>query len=285
MAINHRCAKCNRVAFKDTYRNGGTPMCRKCAGVAVAEDKGRPNPKGSRSTVMPAHMLDDYEAALIDNDLVSMREDLATYEARQRQLLKQVKEDPRNSLSWATVLSKVLEAMEKRIQSGSMTYKDAFGHVVEFMETPVKDKLIWNEIHTVTELRRKMAHTEAKRLKDLGWSPDMVLSMFSELAEFLKPLLAELHYKQLLDFIAQSKLFNANQFDVIGHVELTTKRMKDQIVAQDISKRIINTEKKGDTYEAAGDRETLHLPPADAGSAGKARKAKAGSKDPGNIDT
>lgn len=252
-----RCKKCNSVALKTTYEDGGTPLCRRCLG---AEPKKVPD--GTRSSVMPKSLAVAYEKARVDNNLISLREDIATYEARAQQLLAQISIDERNSPNWAQVLTKLIARMEEEINKGSITYRIAFYDIKEFMESAVKENMIWAEVHVVTDLRRKMIAAESKRLKDLGWSPEAVMAGFTEIAEIIKPMLTDDQMKEFLASMARSKLFNGQQFSIIDQIDLTQRTLEEQLFAHEHHK-VITTNLNEGVYEpddSSRNRGDLHVP-------------------------
>lgn len=240
-----KCSRDNNRALKASFVNGGIPLCGDCwkgddRAKAIAERRnlakgGRVG--GTRGVYLPKSIVEMYEAAMVDEELVSVREDIATFEARIRQLTSQIRADPRNSTSWATVFEKNLQQQLAAIKRGSLTYAEAFADILEFMQSPVKEKLVWSEVYEVSEMKRRAVATESKRMNDLGWSPDMVMSMFAEVADILKPLLSELNMRIFMDALASSRLFNNQQFQIIDQVNLSKRTVDEHLLMQEMDKK------------------------------------------------
>lgn len=246
-----RCFNDKSFAVGASYAKGGVPYCSKCwkkelekrRKLETVQTSKRGKIGGQRGVFLPKSIVEMYESAIVDEGLVSVREDIATCEARIRQLTQQIKDDPRNSPNWAVVLDKNLAQMNTAISRGTMTHRQAFESVCEFMKSPIKEKLIWVEVYEVTELKRKSVQTESKRLNDLGWSPDTVMAMIAEVADIIKPLLPELGVRTFMDKLAASRLFNNQQFSLLDQVNLTQKTVEEKLLEQEIHETI--KDKKG----------------------------------------
>lgn len=252
------CTFDRRTALKKSFINGGVPMCPWCYKDAEKEreKKERLNNKkktGTRGVFLPRSIVEHYEEAFVDSELVSVREDIATWEARIKQLTSQIKEDPRNSVNWATVLDRNIAQMTKAIERGSMGYNEAFKAIVEFMKQPVKENLIWAEVYEVAELKRKAVQTEAKRLNDLGWTPEAVMGMMAEICDILKPILPELGMRQFMDAMAGSRIFNNQQFNLIDQVNFTKRTIDEKLLAQEINEKQRVPDEVTDTVEKNGE--------------------------------
>lgn len=247
-----RCTNHKTFAVKLSYQDGGIPLCSKCYKEYLASknpmyyEEQRKRRKGERSAFLPQSIVTMYESALVDDDLISLREDIATYEARIRQLVSQIRDDPRNSNSWATVLDKNLRQMKSAIKSGSMTYAQAFKDISEFMAGAVTERLIWAEIYSVSDLKRKAVATEAKRYNDLGWTPEHVMAMMTEIADVLKTLMTTEAMASFMSHLAKSRLFNGHQFTLLDQANLVTRSIEEQLFAQEV----VETQKKGGKYIA-----------------------------------
>lgn len=237
-----RCVNDKSFAIGASYAKGGVPYCSKCwkkelekrRKLETVQTSKRGKIGGQRGVFLPKSIVEMYESSIVDEGLISVREDIATCEARIRQLTQQIKDDPRNSPNWASVLDKNLAQMKNAVARGTMTHRQAFDAVCSFMESPVKEKLIWAEVYEVTELKRKAVQTESKRLNDLGWSPDTVMAMIAEVADIVKPLLPELSVRIFMDKLAASRLFNNQQFSLLDQVNLSQKTVEEKLLEQEI---------------------------------------------------
>jgi len=236
------CVNDNRKALLLTYKDGGVPRCSQCwkkenarvDRLVEKNNKTKGKIGGTRGVFLPKSVVEMYEESILDAELVSVREDIATFEARIKHLLGQIKEDPRNSVNWATVLDKQLKMHKKAIDRGAQTYKQAFESVLDFMSSPIKEKLVWSEVYAVSELKRRAVATESKRLNDLGWSPEMVMAMFAEVANLVQPLMTEANLRRFMESMATSRLFNNQQFALMDQTNLTARTVDQQLFAQEI---------------------------------------------------
>lgn len=240
LCVNHKL-----LAVKASYAEGGVPRCHICfknESYKAVKKEFKQREKGgkvggARGVHMPESLVKMYEESQLDENLIALREDIATTEARLRQLLRQIKENPKNGLPYWTQISGVIETQKKLIRSKAMTVEQAYLQLAEEIESgPIKENVLWGEFYKATEMKRKLVATESKRLNDLGWSPDVVMGMIAEIADILKPMLTELNMRSFMEALASSPLFNNDQFRVLGQMNLTARTIEEHLMLQEVNK-------------------------------------------------
>lgn len=128
---------------------------------------GHPNFKHGRySRYLPGDLLERYEEARRDPDLLAMKEEIALLDARLGDLLNRVMQGESRRL-WGMVQD-AYEQLKQAIRA-----KDATGMAFELslledvIERGINDYDAWDAISGVIEQRRKIVETERKRLVDM----------------------------------------------------------------------------------------------------------------------
>jgi len=138
------------------WHGGKTPR-----GIALPQTK-----HGRYSKSLPTRMLAVYEAALVDPELLSTRDDMAKLVARLVDLHARVDTGEAGGL-WRGV--RVAWREYKRAQAGGKT--DVMGAAAatldRLIDDGVADYLAWDEILKTAELIRRLRETERKRLEAL----------------------------------------------------------------------------------------------------------------------
>jgi len=247
------CSECGSNALRVSYQHGGIPLCRRHLGddLILKEQRAR-GLAGRRGVFLPKSIVDRYEEAIVDPELVSLREDIATAEARCMQLLEQIRDDPRNSGAYAQLLERNIENQIESVRKGSLTYAQLVQNVLVLLRSPVQEKLSWAEYYQVSDLKRKLVDSEAKRLSTLGWTPDAVMGMIAEIAEILKPLLTDDNMRIFLDAMASSKTFSNQNFQLVPQVNLGHRMLteKPEEIEAELEKMAFEAEEIADNqYE------------------------------------
>lgn len=220
--INHP----GKFAKASSYADGGLPQCGKCLGVPTVKRK---STNGKRGVYMPASLVEMYDEVVLDPHLVALGEDIATMEARARQILQQIRNDPRDTGGFASKLESLIESGIKSVAKGRLTYAELIHSIRLELAGPVNQRSLYSELMQVTEQKRKLVDSESKRLKQLGWSPETVFQMVTAIADMLKPLLTPEKMDVFMSLLADSPLFNNKQFRMLPQVDLRTKTLEEQL--------------------------------------------------------
>ena len=153
-------APCKRPPAK------GRTRCR-LHGGASPRGLASPHTKHGRfSRDLPARMLDMYEAALADEDLIALREDIALVTARELDLLRRV-DSGESGTAWKEA-GAVLRDHGRAVRAGDDAKAEAaLDRLREIIDGGATDAAAWRELLTTIEQRRRLAETERRRLVDL----------------------------------------------------------------------------------------------------------------------
>jgi hypothetical protein len=120
-----------------------------------------PNYKGGRySKYMPARLMDAAQAASLDPELLSLREEIGLVYARLADILERV-DTGESGAMWLNVSRCFDEFMSVRGNAGEFL---ALARLREAVEAGKTDYMAWHEIGNLIEVRRKLVETEHKRL-------------------------------------------------------------------------------------------------------------------------
>jgi|SRR5271157_3131306 len=141
----------------------GKSVCRNHGGRSLAGIASPRFKSGRYSKNLPTRMINDYQDAIGDGELLSIREDLALYDARLIDLFKRVDTGEAGKL-WndtKAAWKRLKEAM--RLKDAAAT-ADAISELDEKIAKGHLDFLAWREIYAVLNDRRRTAESEQKRL-------------------------------------------------------------------------------------------------------------------------
>jgi hypothetical protein len=118
---------------------------------------------GKFSKFLPSRMAADFDAAMGDPELVSLRKEIATVDARIIDLYKRVDKGEAGTIweelheGWAS-----LERAQARAEAGA--YQAAFDHVKRIVAKGYSDTAAWAEVCKQIDLRRKLVDSEQRRM-------------------------------------------------------------------------------------------------------------------------
>ena len=184
---------------------------------------------GKRRINIPESIVDAYEKAILDDNLVELREDIAVTEARIQSILKTIKDNPKDSAGFSNLLRRTLDLNMKAARKGAMSLTEVINNMKILLDGDYNDQQIWQEYYKATDTKRKLVEAESKRLKELGWSPEYVFKVVLELTNIMKVRLNSDDLGAVLQDFADSPIINGSKFHFIPSVDLTTKTMEDKI--------------------------------------------------------
>jgi hypothetical protein len=120
---------------------------------------------GRHSRFLPSRIAADYEAALHDPELVSLRKEIATVDARIIDLLKRV-ETGESGATWraAQAAMNAFDAAKARGQLAEMQLH--LDRLKELLTGGAGDYAAWDKVMALVEQRRRLVDSEARRLRD-----------------------------------------------------------------------------------------------------------------------
>lgn len=118
---------------------------------------------GRYSKYLPQRLVERYETATQDTELLAMKEDIALLDARLSDLLRRV-DTGEAGTAWRearTAYRKVVNAIRAEDGQAIMAGMDELDNV---LGRGASDYAAWNEIQSILEQRRRLVESEQKRL-------------------------------------------------------------------------------------------------------------------------
>jgi hypothetical protein len=118
--------------------------------------------QGSRSKYLPKRLLERFEEAAKDQDLINMTQDLALIEARLADLLGRVDSGEAGQvwLNLRLAWQALRQAQSQEDQAGAA---EALTEIGRMINRGAADALAWREVGDLIERRRRVVETEQKR--------------------------------------------------------------------------------------------------------------------------
>lgn len=129
---------------------------------------------GRYSKHLPTRLMDRYQEARIDADLLALRDDIALLDARLEDVLAKV--DTGEAGETWRALQETVHEFEKAERGANSTTRETkkaeYNHdreeamrtIIVLCQAGMSDYAAWNEVKALLEQRRKHAETEQKRL-------------------------------------------------------------------------------------------------------------------------
>lgn len=213
-----KCAQCQPVQKPKVF--GAAPIG---VGTPVSDSL----PISNRSDVMPTYLRDTYELMLNDPNLIALKDDIATAEARIRYLLQQIQESPDESLAMVRALSNIMDRGEAQIRQGKSTYAQLVLEMRNTISEGVRVADLWAEHAKATEQKRKLVESENKRYIQVGWTPEHVTKLITEMCFILQGM--GIRQQVFMERLAQSKLFQNRMTRLVPAAEVAELGPEDQL--------------------------------------------------------
>jgi hypothetical protein len=142
----------------------GRTRCRMHGGKSLVGSACPHYRTGRYSAYVPERLRERYQQAETDQELLSLRGEVALVDARLADLLSRVDTGESGAL-WAE-LRRAYRAFTKARQAGD-DQTTALARVEHLIERAGQDHQAWAEIGTLIEQRRKLAESESKRMATL----------------------------------------------------------------------------------------------------------------------
>lgn len=137
----------------------GRTRCRMHGGSTPRGPASATYKDGKHSNVLPARMREDYERAISDEDLVSLRNEIAIVDARIIDLLKRV-DSGESGKRW-----KEIQAQMKLVNSCQPEERmNELDTLNKLIRAGAADAYVWDEIQGFLLTREKLVRSERKRL-------------------------------------------------------------------------------------------------------------------------
>ncbi len=143
---------------------------------------------GRHSKYMPSALAERYATAARDPDLTSMRDEIALSDVRIGQLLEALGETGNTRLWKASVIAFNQFKAAGGKKGAVVAARVALKQLEEVLTQGLTAAATWDELRETLELRRRLAESEVKRMKDLHQMITMgqALALLGRMAEATK---------------------------------------------------------------------------------------------------
>jgi hypothetical protein len=136
------------------YHHGGKSL----AGIASPTIK-----SGKYSKALPARMLQTYQAASEDTELLALREEVQIVDARIVDVMGRVDTGEAGAL-WLKARAEALEVKKAMAVYDSVSQAEHLLDLIGILTQGVNDWRAWSEVLNLIERRRKLVESERKRM-------------------------------------------------------------------------------------------------------------------------
>ena len=148
--------------------------CRLHGGLSLSGIASPSLKSGRYSKNLPTRLMEKYDAARKDGDLLALRDDLALLDARLEDVLAKV-DTGESGETWKALLSAVhefdsaeraLESCDSEVKRANWKHdrEEAMRTIIVLCQAGMSDYAAWSEVKSLLESRRKISETEQKRL-------------------------------------------------------------------------------------------------------------------------
>ncbi len=186
--IYMRCKAKNRA--KEQCGRHAVPGYQVCASHGGKTPRGIASSRfthGRYSKDLPARLVERYQEAAQDPELLQLRDEIAVVNARICDLLTRLDTGESGSL-WRSLQADAEKLVECRRRGDSSGLADALNSLLEVIRQGHEDYQVWDEIFQSFELMRRLVDTETKRLSTMKQfiSVEQVVVMMAALLESVK---------------------------------------------------------------------------------------------------
>lgn len=219
------------------------PLCWRCDPDHVEKQKkltARRKKMGARRFMIPSSIVEFYEAAVTDEHLVELREDIAVTEARLQSILKSIKDNPMESTAFISFFNKSFKNQFSLVKRGMLSYPEFISAMNALLDGKVSEIMMYQEFYKVTDIKRKLVEAETSRVAKLGWTPNYVYALVLAMTRILKEILPIDQVSEFQGRLAQDPIFQNKTFQLLPSIDLIEKTKEEASV--------INTEEQDGVY-------------------------------------
>jgi len=115
---------------------------------------------------MPDHLMERYEQAREDKELLSLREDIAVVEARLTELMQRTSTGETDRL-WERASTIAGQIHEAQIAGSVPDVLQGLSTLMEIIKSGVQVSQAWNEVLILIDQKRRLVESERKRLVEM----------------------------------------------------------------------------------------------------------------------
>lgn len=235
-----------KIATADSVKLGD-PLCWNCDPLWTREKAAakkakykyqRKPPKfaGARSDKLPSGIASLYEIAITDVKLVSLREDIATWEAIIQQIGLDLKQSPWDNRSFFKIFWENWDRWAKQVKAGSMSIDTLVERVENLKSTIVPKTLLMSELLEASEMKRKLVDSETSRMAKLGYDLAFVMRVLGRQSQLIAKYLSPADMERYKIELRHDPIINGNeQFQLlpVNHEQLSTEEKLRILETQD----------------------------------------------------
>jgi len=185
-AYTHSGYQCKKNAVE------GKKVCRQHGGLSLSGIAHPQFEHGRRSKYIPSKLIEKYNEAQNDKDLLSLSEEIKLIDARINQLLERVEEGG-GMTNWSS-LNKAWRGLiaAQRVQDQDKASELA-ATMNDIINRGLHDSMIWSDIEHTIDRRQRLVSAEAKRLTDMEQmiTTERALGLMVFIAESIRTRLME----------------------------------------------------------------------------------------------
>lgn len=121
---------------------------------------------GRYSKDLPTRLQSTYEAAISDGQLLVLRDEIALLEARLGELIQRIDTGEAGAV-WKGLKAALEEYRAAKASGDGVEIHKALFGIEVLIDRGIEDYLIWGEIQSVIQQRRKVVESERKRLVEM----------------------------------------------------------------------------------------------------------------------
>jgi hypothetical protein len=152
--------QCKRLAMK------GKEVCDRHGGKSLTGIASPALRTGRHSKYLPQRMMEAYQTARQDGELLDLSEEIALMDARLSDLMSRVDSGESGHL-WTKARQAFKDFEAARIAKDSGAMGEALTALQQALNRGVSDYAVWEQIQGLMEQRRKLVETERKRRIDM----------------------------------------------------------------------------------------------------------------------
>jgi hypothetical protein len=122
--------------------------------------------EANRVLVLPKDLARKYEIIFSDSELVSLKTDIAFIEARIQQVTERISKE-QESRGIIKTVKRMFDAIAGDVKKGQVSLLTALSDLRVVINKRYDNIVMWEEVYQLTEQKRKLVETEARRMKDL----------------------------------------------------------------------------------------------------------------------
>ena len=182
-------------------------------GIALPQTK-----HGRYSKVLPTRMLERYNAAITDPELLNLSAEIAVVDSRLSDLLIRVESGDAGEI-WDKLSKAKDKYRDASLKADIAEMGAQLDAMISLIERGAADVAAWREIHGVLEQRRRLVESERKRLVEQEQMLTLheAMTMFQAMAAAVKSNVSDRDALGRIQAEWEKLITRTNQLAIVGH--------------------------------------------------------------------